>query len=183
MKSQPSVLMPSHGTSGLRYQLFPRSVGLTDELENIIRVFEVAHSQIKSPENKLSSDGVLRLVRPGLEDLGFRIETGKTKAQKIPVPVLFGLNNKIDRAFSADGLSADGRIVLEVEAGRAVINYQFLKDIFQACMMHGVEYLVLAVRNDYQGNDDFRKVHSFLETLYISGRIQLPLKGIVVIGY
>ena len=43
-------------------------------------------------------------------------------------------------------------------------------------MMHGVEYLVLAVRNDYQGNDDFRKVHSFLETLYISSPIQLPLR-------
>lgn len=183
MKSPPSAPKASHGSSGLRYQLFPRSVGLTAELECIVRAFEAVHSQIKSPDNKLSSDGVLRLVRPGLEGLGFRIETGKTKAQKIPVPVLFGLNNRIDRAFSADGLSADGRIVLEVEAGRAVINYQFLKDIFQACMMHGVEFLVLAVRNDYQGNDDFRKVHSFLETLYISSRIQLPLKGIVVIGY
>jgi hypothetical protein len=183
MKVEPSVAKPSHGASGLRYQLFPRSVGLTVELKSVIDAFEAVHAQIRSPENTLNSDGVLQLVRPGLESLAFRIETGKTKGGKIPVPVLFGLNNKIDRAFSADGLSADGRIVLEVEAGRAVINYQFLKDIFQACMMHGVEYLVLAVRNDYQGNDDFRKVHSFLETLYISSRIQLPLKGIVVIGY
>jgi hypothetical protein len=170
-------------SSGLRYQLFPRSVGISTELKTVIDAFEAVYEQIKSPDNKLTSDGVLRLLRPGLELLGFRIEAGKAKADKIPVPVLFGLNNKIDRAFSADGLSGDGRIVLEVEAGRAVVNYQFLKDIFQACMMHGVEFLVLAVRNNYQGNDDFRKVHSFLETLYISSRIQLPLRGIVVIGY
>ena len=35
------------------------------------------------------------------------------------------------------------------EAGRAVYNNQFLKDIFQACMMFEVEYLVIAVLNEY----------------------------------
>ena len=167
----------------LRYQLFPRSVGLSDELRRVIECFELIYDQIRSPENLLNSDGVLQILRPHLEVLGFRIEAGKSRGEKIPVPVLFGLNNRIDRYFDADGVSADGRIVLEVEAGRAVVNYQFLKDIFQACMMHGVEYLVLAVRNDYRGNNDFQKVFSFLETLYISNRLQLPLKGIIVIGY
>ena len=167
----------------LCYQLFPRSVGLSHELRRVIECFELNYEQIRSPENLLNSDAVLQILRPHLEDLGFRIETGKSRGEKIPVPVLFGLNNKIDRSFDADGVSADGRIVLEVEAGRAVVNYQFLKDIFQACMMHGVEYLVLAVRNDYRGNNDFQKVYSFLETLYISNRLQLPLKGIIVIGY
>jgi hypothetical protein len=50
-------------------------------------------------------------------------------------------------------------------------------------MMHGVDYLMLAVRNDYRGNDDFSKIFQFFETLYINGRLQLPLKGIVLIGY
>jgi hypothetical protein len=93
------------------------------------------------------------------------------------------LNNHIDKSFDADALSADGTIVLEVEAGRGVVNYQFLKDIFQACLMHNVEYLILAVRNDYRGHNDFQAVHVFLETLYISNRLILPLKGIVLIGY
>ena len=74
-------------------------------------------------------------------------------------------------------------MVLEVEAGRAVVNYQFLKDIFQACMMFEVEYLVIAVRNVYRGSDDFSKIYAFLETLYISNRLRLPLKGILPIGY
>ncbi len=126
---------------------------------------------------------MLRFLRPQLEAIKCKVEVGKARGEKIPVPVLFGLNNHIDKSFDADGLSSDGKIVIEVEAGRAVVNYQFLKDIFQACMMHGVDYLVLAVRNNYRGGDDFKRVHSFLETLYISSRLVLPLKGIVLIGY
>jgi hypothetical protein len=167
----------------LRYQLFPRSVGLTSELQQVIQCFEVVYDHIKTPERTLNSDAVLGHLRSHLEQLGFRVEAGKSRGLKIPVPVLFGLNNHIDKSFDADGLSADGRIVLEVEAGRAVVNYQFLKDIFQACLMHNVEYLVLAVRNDYRGHNDFQAVHTFLETLYISNRLILPLKGIVLIGY
>lgn len=41
-------------------------------------------------------------------------------------------------------------IVIEVEAGRAVDNNQFLKDLFQACMMDGISFLVIAVRNYYR---------------------------------
>ena len=74
-------------------------------------------------------------------------------------------------------------MVIEIEAGRAVANYQFLKDIFQACVMHDVEQLVIAVRNDYRGSDDFDVVTNFMDTLYASNRLNLPLKGILIIGY
>lgn len=97
--------------------------------------------------------------------------------------MLFGLNNRIDKFFDADGISDDFKIILEVEAGWAYRNNQFLKDIFQACMMPTVEYLILAVRNTYAGTDDFESIFAFKETLYINGRLQLPLKGIVLIGY
>lgn len=50
-------------------------------------------------------------------------------------------------------------------------------------MMHNVEYLVIAVRNDYRGNPDFRRIFDFFETLYINSRLVLPLKGILLIGY
>lgn len=167
----------------LRYQLFPRSVGITDQIQQVIECFERAYEQIKSPENQLKSNEVLDILRPHLEDIQFTVETGKARGQKIPVPVLFGLNNNVDQSFNADGISNDGKIVLEVEAGRAYANFAFLKDIFQASMMYGVEFLILAVRNDYRGHNDFEKVYTFLETLYISNRLVLPLKGIILIGY
>lgn len=50
-------------------------------------------------------------------------------------------------------------------------------------MMYGVDYLMIAVRNDYGRNPDFEKIYNFFETLYINDRLQLPLKGIVLIGY
>ena len=167
----------------INYQFFPRSFGITPQIQKIINCFFAFEAKIQSPENKLSSNKVLEILRENLQKAGMKIEIGKARGQKISVPVLFGLNNKIDKFFDADGISLDGKIVLEIEAGRAVSNYQFLKDIFQACLMREVEYLIIAVRNDYRGNNDFEKIYQFLETLYISNRIHLPLKGILLIGY
>ncbi|GAB4509278.1 MAG: hypothetical protein Tsb004_09760 [Allomuricauda sp.] len=166
-----------------RYQLFPRSFGITEQVENAIQCFEKNFSLIDSHVHNYSSNDVLEIVRNDLESIGFTIEKSKKQDDKIRVPVLFGLNNKIDKFFDADGISDDLSIVLEVEAGRAYRNNQFLKDIFQACMMPSVEYLILAVRNTYAGTDDFQSIFAFLETLYVNGRLQLPLKGIVLIGY
>lgn len=167
----------------LKYQLFPRSAVLTNQIQRVIGCFEQAYEEIKSPENELKSDDVLHVLRPHLEKVDFTVESGKAKGEKILVPVLFGLNNSVDKSFNADGISKDGRAVLEIEAGRAVVNFAFLKDIFEACMMHGVEFLILAVRNDYKGRHDFQQVYTFLETLYTSSRLVLPLKGIMLIGY
>jgi hypothetical protein len=167
----------------IQYQFFPRSRGLTDEMRQIVDCFNVVNDRISSESNDLVSNDVLAVLRPHLEQIGFTVETGKSKDAKIDVPVLFGVDNRIDKFFYADALSKDGRIVIEVEAGRAVVNNQFLKDIFEACMMFEVEYLILAVRNLYLSSKDFEKCYNFLETLYISNRLQLPLKGILLIGY
>lgn len=167
----------------IKYQFFPRSRGVTQEIQDVINSFKVVEQQIASETSELKSNEVLQIVRPYLEQLQYTVESGKGVNEKIDVPVLFGQDNKIDKSFYADALSADGRIVIEVEAGRATENNQFLKDLFEACMMFDVEYLVLAVRNVYRTHYDFDRVYSFLETLYISNRLHLPLKGILLIGY
>jgi len=167
----------------IKYQFFPRSRGVTQEIQDVINSFKAVEQQIASETSELKSNEVLQIVRPFLEQLQYTVESGKGVNEKIDVPVLFGQDNKIDKSFYADALSADGRIVIEVEAGRATENNQFLKDLFEACMMFDVEYLVLAVRNIYRTHYDFDRVYSFLETLYISNRLHLPLKGILLIGY
>ncbi len=167
----------------IRFQFFPRSQGINRDIQAVISSFQLEYERIKSPDFNLSSNEVLEIVRPNLEKLGFTCETGKTKEKKISVPVLFGYDNKIDKAFNADAVSNDGKIVIEIEAGRATENNQFLKDIFQACMMFEVEYLVIVVRKVYRKHKDFEIIHTFLETLYISNRLHLPLKGILLIGY
>ena len=50
-------------------------------------------------------------------------------------------------------------------------------------MMLEAEYLVITVRNEYRGGNDFGKIYAFLETLYISNRLRQPLKGILLNGY
>lgn len=105
----------------IKYQFFPRSHGLTKEMEQIVDCFKTVDAA-KTSAVQLKSNDMLMLVRPHLEKLGFRVESGKSKDDKIDVPVLFGENNSIDKSFFADALSEDGRIVIEVEAGRAVFN-------------------------------------------------------------
>jgi len=156
---------------------------MTKELCQVVECFDSVESKICSANNNLKSNAVLAQLADPLSALGYAVELSKAKSDKIRVPVLFGYNNSIDKEYNADALSADGRLVIEIEAGRATENNQYLKDIFQACMMFGVEYLVLAVREVYRTHHDFDLIYTFLETLYISGRVNLPLQGILLIGY
>jgi hypothetical protein len=167
----------------IQYQFFPRSQGITPDISAIVNCFQLVDHKIDSYHFNLKSNEVLSELSEHLRAIKFKVETSKAKDDKIDVPVLFGFNNHIDKSFNADALSENGKIVIEVEAGRATENNQFLKDIFQACMMFEVDYLVIAVRNIYRTHKDFEIVHTFLETLYISNRLHLPLKGILLIGY
>ena len=162
---------------------FPKNKPLDKVSAQIVKAFEAVDATIDSYTHQLKSDEVLTAVRPGLEALGFDVEKSKKSDDLVAVPVLYGVNGKIEKAFEADGYLSTAGYVIEVEAGRAVVNYQFLKDIFQACVMHDIEQLVIAVRNDYRGHDDFETVINFLDTLYTSNRLNLPLKGILIIGY
>jgi len=167
----------------IQYQFFPRSQGITPEIGKVIDCFNLVKDDIDSDNHNLKSNEVLNYLYKPLSDIGYLVELSKSRDDKIDVPVLFGLNNRIDKSYNADALSHDGKIVIEVEAGRATENNQYMKDIFQACMMFDVEYLVVAVRNTYRGHRDFEIVFTFLETLYISSRLHLPLKGILLVGY
>ena len=167
----------------IRWLYYPKSNKPPNIAENIVAVFESVADQIDSETQTLASNDVLASITPQLLDAGFQVETGKKAANKIHVPVLFGMNGKLEKSFEADAYHEDAGVVLEVEAGRGVTNNQFLKDLFQACMMHDVFYLGIAIRNNYRGNPDFDAVVRFFDTMYASNRLQLPLKGLLVIGY
>jgi hypothetical protein len=169
--------------SKINYQFFPRSRGITSEIQEVIDCFIEVENKINSDKHNLKSNEVLKELHKPLTRIKYSVETSKAKDDKITVPVLFGLGNQIDKSYNADALSENGKIVIEVEAGRATENNQYMKDLFQACMMFEVEYLVIAVRNTYRGHKDFNIVYTFFETLYISSRLHLPLKGILLIGY
>jgi len=155
----------------------------------VVDAFKCAESEVDSDLHSKNSNEVLAAVAKDLKDAGFAVESGKKKTEKIHVPVLYGRNGKVEKSFEADAYHREAGYVLEVEAGRAVVNNQFLKDLFQACMMHEVRYLGIAVRNSYTSgakqlvSKDFERVVAFFDTLYASNRLRLPLDGILLIGY
>ena len=167
----------------INWMYYPKSSKATDLALAVVGAFESAGTAIDSATSNLGSNGVLAQIAHGLRTVGFIVESGKAKADKISVPVLFGLNGRAEKSFEADAYHLGEGFVVEVEAGRGVVNNQFLKDLFQACMMHDVFYVAIAVRNIYSGSKDFEKVCRFMDTLFASRRLELPLKGILIIGY
>jgi hypothetical protein len=163
----------------LNWQYYPKSKRITEDLEKVIEVFKKHYETIKSPDNNLNSNEVLSIIREDLELLNYKVENGK--GNTVRVPVLYGRNGVLEKSFHADAYNQNLGIVIEVEAGRAVDNNQFLKD------------LVIAVRNfyrtkaknakGYKEDKDFEDINLFFETLYISSRLKLPLEGVLIIGY
>ena len=173
----------------IRWQLFPRFLVPPAHIRQLVGAFEASQAQIATPANQLNSNQVLEIVRPHLEAIEFEVETGKGAGKMVERPVLFGLDGRAEKSFRVDGFHAPSGTVLEVEAGRAVVNHQFLKDLFEACAIQDAEYLAIAVMNEYRppsaasSANDFATVSTFIDTLYASGRLALPLKGVLVIGY
>ena len=173
-----------------RHQFFPVNKKTPEHLVSVIKVFNEYEDKINSHKHKLDSNTVLEILRKNLEGVGFRIETGKKKNEKIKIPVLFGENGRIIKSFDVDGYHEDSKTVLEVEAGRGFLNNQFLKDFFEACIMVDVDYCVIAVRNIYTTHgkkilksNDFDKVKGFFDSMYASDRMKIPLQGLLLIGY
>ncbi len=167
----------------INWQYYPKRKEIPTHLKDIVDIFILKEKLISSDQFNLHSNEVLEKVSLNLLELNYQVETSKKDIDKIKVPVLFGMNGKLEKYFDADAYNEVLKTVIEVEAGRAVSNYQFLKDLFQACMMHELEYLVIVVRNTYNKNKDFQSVITFFETLYNSDRLKLPLEGILIIGY
>ena len=172
----------------INWIFYPKTTAIPTIISQVIDIFIHNSKIIDSSKNdtnelRLPSDKVLEIVSDDLLNLGYLVETGKKKEQKIRVPVLFGKNGTIDLAFEVDGYHKEHKIVIEIEAGRAYTNHQFLKDIFETSMMVDVDFLVLAVRNLYKGRNDYEKISHWLETLYLTNRIKLDLKGVLLVGY
>lgn len=175
---------------GVRWLFYPRSDACPDGLTQVARVFEKHYTEIsshaKTKSDALNSNAVLASLADSLlSDTGFTVELGKQAKSKIAVPVLYGLRGSPTKSYEVDGWNPSLKAVLEVEAGQAVTNFKFLKDLFEACVMDSVDYLILAVQNWYYSakRDDFVTVSTWLDVAYASGRFTLPLRGILLIGY
>ncbi len=167
----------------IEWQLFPKNLTCPNHLSKIVDVFSLHIEDISSRKYKYGSDDVLFKLSTDLISIGYKVEQSKKAKDKISVPVLFGKNGRLEKFFDADAYSFIDKTVIEIEAGRALTNYQFLKDLFEACVMSDVDYCVIAVRQIYRKSKDYDKIIQFFETLFASNKLTLPLKGVLVLGY
>lgn len=171
------------------WQYFPRSRALPEHLSELLAALEPGFEQVKDDPHSLESDDVLAVLAPYFASVGYQVETGKKKSELIARPVLFGPNGSVEKSFNVDAFHAPTGTVVEIEAGRGVVNHQFLKDFFEACAMQDAVYLVIGIMNGYSPKSaktpakDFQTVTNFFDTLYASERLQLPLQGVLIIGY
>jgi len=122
--------------------------------------------------------------------LGFQVEAGKQKVDKIQRPVFFGENGEPTLKYEIDAYQPEWHCGFEVEAGRAWMGNAIYRDLIQGLVMVQVDTLVLAVPNGYKykssGRDvissDYEKTTSVAETLFGHSRVRLPYK-LIVIGY
>jgi hypothetical protein len=163
------------------WQSFPKNKKPTEFFFEIVTIFEKNIDKINSDNKELSSNDVLSAISKDLLEKGYQVEL--SKKEKIKIPVLYGVSNSVEKSFDVDVYNREKKFVIEVEAGRALSNNQFLKDIFQACVMVDVDYLAIAVRKTYKEKNDFESILKFIETLYSSDKFKIPLLGLVVIGY
>ena len=87
----------------INWVYFPKSSPPPEFGLLVVGLFEkVADAIDSSTTLDQHSDTVTALLRPSLEKLGFRVEKGKSREDKVVVPVLFGRKGKILKCFNAD---------------------------------------------------------------------------------
>ncbi len=176
----------------IRFTSFPKTEpppAFALQLANVFQQHEASVATVHLKKG-LTSNEVLGVIRDDLVSLGFQVEAGKQKADKIQRPVFFGENGEPTLNYEIDAYHSEWRCGLEVEAGRAWMGNAVYRDLVQGLVMVQVDFLVLAVPNAYKYQSGGRTVVSgdydntvnVAETLFGHSRVKLPY-SLLVLGY
>jgi hypothetical protein len=178
--------------STIRFSTFPRTEPPPGFVDDVMAVFRQHEKEIATEVNDkgLKSDDVLAVLAPDLTNLGFQVEASKRKVDKLQRPVFFGENGMPTLRYEIDGYHPEWRCGLEVEAGRGWMGNAVYRDLIQAAVMVGVEYLCLAVSNVYRyktsgrpaTSRDYANARQLAEAIYGHSRLRLPY-NLILIGY
>jgi hypothetical protein len=196
--SLPLLVLDSRGkTSRMadeypRYMFFPRTKSPPTWVAEVLGVFRKHRDKIdtKSAPHSIS-DEVLAILRPDLERIGFKVESGKRQTEKLLRPVLFGEMGSHDVKYEIDAFQETNKIVLEVEAGRSIMGNAIFRDIIQMSLMVDADHAVIAMPQVYRyksggktmTNRAYEDGFGILDALWSSDRLHLPFKGLLLVGY
>jgi len=176
----------------VRFATFPRTEPPMAFARDLVQVFRVHENEISTVqlEKGLTSDGVQAILAPDLISLGFQIETGKARHQKVERPVFFGDNGEPTLRYQIDGYHSVWRCGIEIEAGRAWMGNAVYRDLIQASVMVDLDYLCLAVPNTYRFlssgkltiSKDYDNTRDVADAIYGHNRLKMPYR-LLLIGY
>ncbi len=130
---------------------------------------------------------MLKALGAGLAELGFAVETAKTKDAKIRRPVLFGENGTSRVAYEIDAFHDELGIAVEVEAGRGAHNNADYRDIVRTSLILDAKFLALLMPINYRYSSSatpaYRNTLGQLDAIYASDRLKLPFHGVLLVGY
>src|SRR5215212_7578902 len=106
----------------IKWVFYPKSKKAPPLALQVVEAFQIVEQDIASESHDFDSNQALKIVAGRLAAIGFQVETGKKASEKICVPVLFGVNGKPEKSFDADAYHEPVGFVIEVEAGRAIVN-------------------------------------------------------------
>jgi len=171
---------------------YPNKTRPPEWVSRFVAAVEGARDKIDSSRVPgLTSDQVLGHLRVGLETLGFAVESGKARADKIRRPVLFGAEGTERVTFEVDAVHDELGIVLEIEAGRGARGNAVYRDLVRTSLIVDVRYLILGVMRTYHHRSggrptmvpSYRDSRELLDALFASGRLELPFDGVLLFGY
>ena len=175
-----------------RWAYYPRRDPPPDWVADLVSVIAEVQADIDSSSvSGMTSDKALSRLRPGLERVGFQVETGKTASERITLPVLFGEQGVPRVTYDVDGVHPELGILLEVEAGRGARGNAVYRDLVRTSLIVDARFLVLGVMQTYRhksgGRDivvpSYEDAKGQLDAIYASQRLQLPFEGILLFGY
>ena len=164
----------------------------TEWAVQLVQVVAAARPDIGSRDiSHLTSDKVLGFLRPGLEALGYQVESGKKRTEKIRRPVLFGERGTELVAYEVDAVHDELGVLVEVEAGRGARGNAVYRDLVRTSLIVDARFLALGVMSSYRhlsgGKQtdvaSYRETKAQLDAVYASGRLKLPFEGLLLFGY
>lgn len=171
------------------YIFFPRSIEPHKWVGDLAGAFRRHRDQLDTLGGMHNeSNQVLAIVKPELQGLGYQVET---TGGQIPRPVLFGEGGKMEKEYRIDAFDQGNKVVLEVEAGRGAKGNAIYRDIIHMSLIVDADYAAIAVPIQYRFNVSgkvikepaYSKGYDLLDAIFSSGRLKLPFKGVLLIGY
>jgi hypothetical protein len=171
---------------------YPSHIRPPDWVPPFLAAVAAAQASIDSHSvDRLTSDLVLAQLRPGLQALGFEVEAGKQRDQKIRRPVLFGEQGHERVAYEVDAVHDELGVIVEVEAGRGARGNAVYRDLVRTSLIVGARFLALGVMSEYRHQSggkaiavaSYRDARDMLDAVFASQRLGLPFEGVLLFGY